>query len=73
MTLFIYEPNKYAPIVARDNRGNQPGEVVGMICSKNRVAFVVSPHREDQRHGSTSSPNPMSEYWKAMHKRVSIR
>jgi hypothetical protein len=73
MTLFIYEPNKYAPIVARDNRGNLPGEVVGMICSKNRVAFVVSPHREDRRTGSTSPRKPMSEYWQAMHEAVSIK
>jgi hypothetical protein len=73
MTLFIYEPNKYAPIVARDNRGNQPGEVVGMICSKHRVAWAVSPHREDQRHGSTSPRREMSEYWKAMGKAVSIQ
>jgi hypothetical protein len=74
MTLFIYEPNKYAPIVARDNRGNQPGEVVGMICSKHRVAFVVSPHREDQRHhGSTSPRREMSEYWRSMFDAVSIK
>jgi hypothetical protein len=73
MTLFIYEPNKYAPIVARDNRGNQPGEVVGVICSKHRVAFVVSPHREDQKHGSTSPRREMSEYWRSMFDAVSIK
>jgi hypothetical protein len=41
--------NKYAPIVARDDRPNEPGEVVGIIDRKHRVAWVVSPHREDQR------------------------
>jgi hypothetical protein len=64
---------KYAPIVARDDKPNEPGEVVGMISRKYRVAFVVSPHRVDQRHGNTAPPVPLSDYWKSMHKAVSIR
>jgi hypothetical protein len=64
--------NKYAPIVARDDKPNEPGEVVGMISRRHRVAWVVSPHREDQRHGATTL-TPMSEYWDHMFKSVSIR
>lgn len=63
---------KYAPIVARDDKPNEPGQVVGIISRRHRVAFVVSPHREDQRHGATTL-TPMSEYWKTMLDAVSIR
>jgi hypothetical protein len=65
--------NRYSPIVPRDDAPNEPGEVVGMISRKHRVAFVVSPHREDQRTGSTTPPVPMSRYWQSMFKAVSIR
>lgn len=64
--------NRYAPIVPRDDKPNEPGKVVGMISRRHRVAFVVSPHREDQRHGATTM-TPMSAYWKAMFDAVTIR
>lgn len=73
MSLLIVEMRKYAPIVARDDRPNEPGVVVGMISRRHRVAWVVSPHRLDQRTGSIAPPVPMSEYWKAMLDAVSIR
>jgi hypothetical protein len=44
-----------------------------MICSKHRVVWAVSPHREDQRHGSTSPRREMSEYWRSMFDAVSIK
>ncbi|WP_308636128.1 hypothetical protein [Paenibacillus silvisoli] len=70
---FAFEMNKYAPIVAREDKPNEPGEIVGIIDSKHRVAWSVSPHREDKRTGVTAAPVPMSGYWQSLHAAISIR
>lgn len=73
MTVFAYDPNKFAPTVKVVQEPNKAGEVVDIISRKHRIAFVVSPHREDQRHGSTSPRTPMSDYWRSMFTAVSIK
>jgi hypothetical protein len=72
MTVYEREQRNYAPYIVKEKIVNKPGKVVGYISLRHRVAWTVSPHREDQRHGATTR-KPMSEYCQAMCKAVSVK
>lgn len=50
---------------------NRPGLFAGWIDETHRIAWVVSPHREDRRTGAKCH-TPMSDYAKELYSRISF-